>query len=208
MKSPRFALACLGAAAILSSLVSCNSETKLASDITGTWATTPDRIIDKDAMEATAVRMFQFSPSAPDGKSGDLQMTALVSITNAMPGDPAAIIEPYTVTASALANISGIWAVVDRDKVSLHFDASTLDVRVDTAAVMVSVNSITGATSSSLDSIKPAMAASLKKQITDAVSAQVFNINALDDIKITGGLLSCEINKRDITFRRQDEIIK
>ena len=208
MKSLRFAAVCLGAAAILSSLTSCDPEAKLARNITGTWGTTPEKLIDSDAMNATAVRMFQFTPSMTDSKSGDLHMTALVSITNAMPGDSVAIIEPYTVTASGLATISGIWAAIDDDEVSVHFDDSSLEVKVDPAAVMVSVNTLTNATTSSIDSIRPTLAASLQQQITTAVRNQVFDIKKLDDIKITKDLMSCEINKHDVTLRRQDEVIK
>ena len=208
MKSLRFATVCLTAAAIMSSLTSCDSESKLARNITGTWATTPEKLIDHEAMNATAVRMFQFNPSSADSKSGDVQMTALVSITNAMPDDSVAIIEPFTVTASGLATISGVWATIDDDEISIHFDDSSLEVKVDPAAVMVSVNTLTNTTTSSTDSIRPAMAASLQQEITNAVRNQVFDIKKLDDIKITKDLLSCEINKHDITLRRQNEVIK
>ena len=198
----------VGAASLLLMLSACDSEAKLAREITGTWATAPEKLIDHEAMSATAVRMMQFTPSLSDSKSGDMQMTALVSITNAMPGDTTSIIEPYTVSASGLATLNGAWAVVDDDKVILHLDESTLDVTVDPEAVLVSVNTLTDVTTTTVDSIKPSIAVNLKKQITDAVRNQVFNTSKIDDIKLTGNLMSCEINHHDVTLRRQDSIIK
>ncbi len=208
MKTQSLAILCLGALALSPTLASCDSEARLAENITGTWAATPEKLIDSDAMSATAIRIIQFNPDADNNKGGDLQMTALVSITNAMSNKTPAIIESYTVSASGIATLTGEWAAVEDDKVSLHLDESTLKVSVDPEAVLVSVNTLTDATISTPDSIKPIIADHLKQQITIAVRNQIFDINAIDDIKITNNLMSCEINKRDYTLRRQDIPVK
>lgn len=102
MKTQSLAILCLGALALSPTLASCDSEARLAENITGTWAATPEKLIDSDAMSATAIRIIQFNPDADNNKGGDLQMTALVSITNAMSNKTPAIIESYTVSACGI----------------------------------------------------------------------------------------------------------
>ncbi|MDE6093381.1 MAG: hypothetical protein K2F61_01210 [Muribaculaceae bacterium] len=208
MKKMSYTSTCIAAATLLTALAACDSEAKLAREVTGTWASTPEKLIDSDALSAATIHMIQFTPSLSDNKSGDLQMTELISVTNAVQTDTISILEPYSVSAAGLATLNGSWAVIDDDEISLHLDESTLDVSIDPDATLLSINELTNATTTSVDSLKPIVTANLKRQITQLVKNRIFDINKIDDIKITGNLMSCEINRRDITFRRQDSVIK
>ncbi len=116
MKTQSLAILCLGALALSPTLASCDSEARLAENITGTWAATPEKLIDSDAMSATAIRIIQFNPDADNNKGGDLQMTALVSITNAT--------SSLTKFSDAISSIPFFWRLCSfsiRPNISLSF---------------------------------------------------------------------------------------
>ncbi|MDE5647092.1 MAG: hypothetical protein K2I57_04620, partial [Muribaculaceae bacterium] len=189
MKKMSYTSTCIAAATLLTALAACDSEAKLAREVTGTWASTPEKLIDSDALSAATIHMIQFTPSLSDNKSGDLQMTELISVTNAVQTDTISILEPYSVSAAGLATLNGSWAVIDDDEISLHLDESTLDVSIDPDATLLSINELTNATTTSVDSLKPIVTANLKRQITQLVKNRIFDINKIDDIKITGNLM-------------------
>lgn len=207
MKLHNFSLLVFSGITLAASICSCESKAKLASNVIGTWAGTPEKIADSDAMSATAIRMIQFLPADDDKVSGTLHMSALVTITQALNSDPQ-LIEPYTASATGIASISGQWSAIDHDEIILHLTDSTMTVNVDPDGIMVKVNSITGQTISSVDSIKPYISENIKRQISSAVRNQIFNSAKIDDIKISNNLMSCEIGHKDLTLRRQDTTVR
>ncbi len=198
------AIAVVSLAAIFTS---CESKTKLAKSIEGSWTATPERLADDDAVSATSVRIFDFLPdTSTPVTNGQLVMSSMVTITTAADNSAADaddIMQHYTVTASGVATVTGTWTVIDDDEVRIDVDPSTLIVKVDPQGVEVNVNAITSQTVSVPDSIKPAFAESVKTQIRRLVEKQFFDVSKIDDIEIKDEFMTMEINKRDYSLRRQ-----
>lgn len=188
-------------AAFLLSLSSCDSKSKLADDIAGSWASSPERFVDNQASSASIIQIIDFTKDQSK-TGGTLTMSGLFSIMTAMPQSDRAI-QPLSVTASGVASIAGEWTVIDDDEISVFLDAKTLNVNVDPSAVVLDDNLLTNESTPDTTSLKPALARSIEAQIKSAVGNQFFNVRKIDDIKIKDNIMSCEINKRDLTLRRQ-----
>lgn len=203
IRSSLVAIAVVSMAALFTS---CESKTKLAKSIEGSWTATPERLADDDAVSATSVRIFDFLPDTTTPvTNGQLVMSSMVTITTAADnsGDADGIMQHYTVSASGVATVTGTWTVIDDDEVRIDVDPSSLTVKVDPQGVEVNVNAITSQTVSVPDSIKPAFAESVKAQIRRLVEKQFFDVSKIDDIEIKDEFMTMEINKRDYSLRRQ-----
>lgn len=203
IRSSLVAIAVVSMAALFTS---CESKTKLAKSIEGSWTATPERLADDDAVSATSVRIFDFLPDTTTPvTNGQLVMSSMVTITTAADnsGDTDGIMQHYTVSASGVATVTGTWTVIDDDEVRIDVDPSSLTVKVDPQGVEVNVNAITSQTVSVPDSIKPAFAESVKAQIRRLVEKQFFDVSKIDDIEIKDEFMTMEINKRDYSLRRQ-----
>lgn len=203
IRSSLVAIAVVSMAALFTS---CESKTKLAKSIEGSWTATPERLADDDAVSATSVRIFDFLPDTTTPvTNGQLVMSSMVTITTAADnsGDADGIMQHYTVSASGVATVTGTWTVIDDDEVRIDVDPSSLTVKVDPQGVEVNVNAITSQTVSVPDSIKPVFAESVKAQIRRLVEKQFFDVSKIDDIEIKDEFMTMEINKRDYSLRRQ-----
>lgn len=192
----------MGAIALASlGLCSCDEASKLAEKVDGTWAGAPERLIDSQASSATTLDTYTFTRDG-ESRGGKLRVVSLVSTTGSIMGS-AAIVQPFSLTAAATAQIDGTWLAIDDDEIQVNLDLRTLQVNVDPDAVVLSSQMLTGATSSAVDSLKPSLVNTIDAQVRQAISNRYLGIKKLDDVEVKGNLLEMEIGHNKYVLNRQ-----
>lgn len=195
-------------AAIALSLASCNENARLAKDLYGTWAGTPENITDNTAVTASLIETY-FMSDAPgalpkDTYGGEITVSGMVSCSTQIIADSTSA-EPVTLTASATSSINGTWIVIDDDEITVTFKPETLQVNMDPEAVTVANNVVTNNDTPSIESLKPGITNTLREGIRQALFMRYASLRHLDDIKIKGPLLKFEIGNNDYVFTRQGD---
>ena len=190
-------------AASLLVLSSCDEKAKLASSVAGSWSGSAERVETSDTQATTTVtRILNFIPDSGSKTGGTLDAVAEFSIENGTQLQ-ATDTQPISVTASGNATISGRWEAIDDDEIMVSFDSKSLKINVDPQEVVLEYT-ISTETSQPVDqTMTDAAVASITRTITAAMNHTVFNFGKLDDIKITGNLMSVEIGKKDFTYHRE-----
>lgn len=177
-------------------------------DINGSWISTPTRVADDIAVADDATSVLSIDFNAPKGaKSGTVTISTVIEATQPVQaGTLVGFAEPYEVSVTGTASISGRWSYEDSDSddddILLFLDNSTMQVNVDPNGVTFSQNLLTGAQQPMVDSLTSATAERWRTAIRSAAAKQFFGFTKLDDIKIVNDILSCEIGKKDLTFHR------
>lgn len=193
--------ALLGILASVAAISSC-SRTKA---IEGTWEAAPTRISVQGAADAYATVTLDFAPAQNARTGGDVNISAVVELTQAVTTPAITIDEPWEVSVSANALINGTYVYDDGDDddILLNLDPSTLQVNVDPDGVTYSRNILDGIPASQLDSLNAATADRWRLLITSAIRDEFNKYRKIDDIKIHhNDMMSAEINDQDYTFRR------
>lgn len=197
----------LGAALSLS-LSSCDENARLAKELHGSWAGTPENVTDNTAIAATLIETYTFTdaaqPLAKGIHGGDITVTGLVSCSTQVLGDTT-LVEPVTLTASAISSINGTWTVIDDDEVSVVFKPETLVVNMDPDAVKIANNTLINNSVPSIDSLKSGLSTTLLDGIRQALLMRYASVRHLEDIEIKGPLMKFEIGKTDYVFTRQGD---
>lgn len=191
------------------SLVSCDETARLAKELPGTWAGTPENITDNSALTASVIESFEIvsDPSAvPEGKNGGLiNVVGMLSATTQLVGDQS-FSEPVGLTASARSSISGTWVVIDDDEVALQLDPATLKIEIDPDAIVTNNNLLNSEGTAKIASMKPTIAESMAAGMRQALSTRYSSFRHLDDVKVKEPLLKFEIGKTDYVFTRQGKL--
>ncbi len=182
-------------------LTSCNSRAKLAQSIQGEWTSNPEKILDTGAAQATVVRILEFTRGATDTE-GAVTMSALVTVENTMPFNDS-IQTPLTISASGTATITGVYQAKDDDELMISLDATSLSTQVDPEGVVLNYNVVTEESGSAATKLKPAAVVLATQQINRAAQNLFTNIHEIEDIKVRGNLMQCEINHKDLVFSRE-----
>lgn len=197
---------CLIGLAVTLSLSSCNENARLAKELHGTWAGTPENVTDNTAITATLMETYTFTDAADTlakgAYGGDITVTGLISCSTQILGD-STLAEPMTLNASAVSNISGTWTVIDDDEVSIMLNPESLVVNMDPDAVKVANNVVTNNDTPVIDSLKTGISNTLLEGIRHTLTMRYASVRQLDDIKIKGPLMKFEIGKTDYVFTRQ-----
>ncbi|MDE6286964.1 MAG: hypothetical protein K2L99_08225 [Muribaculaceae bacterium] len=174
--------------------------------INGTWTSTPTRIDNEIAMASEATSVLTMDFDAPKGaKSGGVTLSAVINANQPVEaGAVEGFDEPYEVSVTATATINGQWSREgdDRDDIVIFLDRNTLTVTVDPDGVTYSQNLLTGVEQPRVDSLTAVTAERWRSAVRTAATAQFVALDKLDDVKVKGDILSCEVGKRDLTFRR------
>lgn len=174
-------------------------------DITGTWAGTPVHVNDiSAACDASSTMSMTFSSDNNKSRNGVVSISALIDANQPVDSSESVIDSSYEVSVAATASISGIWSFEndDDDDIVISLDHKTLDVNVDPHGVTFSSNLLTGAQQPMIDSLSTVTAAQWKSSISRAMENEFFKLQKISDIKVNNGIMSCEINDRDFTFRK------
>lgn len=187
------------------SLVSCDKTARLAKELPGSWAGTPENFTDNSAVTATIIETFDIvsDPSLVPEKShgGSITIIGMLSANTQVLGE-AEQIEPLSLTVTGKSMISGTWVAIDDDEVVVNLDPSTLKVEVDPDAVLVN-GLMTDVNGPKIDSLKPSVAATIANSLRIALTNRYTSVRKLDDVKIKGPLMKFEIGHTDYVFTRQ-----
>lgn len=201
------ALICVGS---MTAMTSCESgEKRLAGQLAGTWAGTPETVSDGQGITATVTDTYFFAPDSAqlsDGKFpiGPLFISAAISMNTQIVAEGESV-EPLSLTASAVANVRGTWSAIDDDEISLSVDPQTLTVIVDPDQLMVTSQSLGTAPEPTIEAMRPAMAEKLQQSLKAALTHRYAGMKLMDDVKIKGTLLKYESGHEDFVLTRQGE---
>lgn len=215
MKTKMLMAAGLTAALALSS---CSSEeAKLAGAIAGTWNGTttqmshrkdkPDkkdrRDSDRNRMDAgemTCTPTLTFVRT--DGTNGGtIDISANYTLTRGV--ESVASATPVSATVNGSLKASGTWTAHDDDEVIINLDPTKTVVDVDTTSVSLNYAQLTDAPKDSLASMRSRVISNIPDVVKPMLEARVMKMRKLDDIKITGNLMTLEAGHTLISFTKR-----
>ena len=187
-------------AGMLTLMTACDTKAKLAESVQGKWTGNPEKMLDTGAASASMVRTLEFTKGAADTE-GSVTMTAMITVENTMQSNDS-IVTPLQITASGVATITGVYQAKDDDELTISLDATSMNVNVDPDAVKLNYNIATATSAPLVEKLKPGAAILATQQINRAAQNAFSNITEIDDIKIEGSIMRCEINHTDLTFSK------
>ncbi len=187
-------------AGMLTLMTACDTKAKLAESVQGKWTGNPEKMLDTGAASASMVRTLEFTKGAADTE-GSVTMTAMITVENTMQSNDS-IVTPLQITASGVATITGVYQAKDDDELTISLDATSMNVNVDPDAVKLNYNIATATSAPLVEKLKPGAAILATQQINRAAQNAFSNITEIDDIKIEGPIMRCEINHTDLTFTK------
>ena len=186
-------------AGMLTLMTACDTKAKLAESVQGKWTGNPEKMLDTGAASASMVRTLEFTKGAADTE-GSVTMTAMITVENTMQSNDS-IVTPLQITASGVATITGVYQAKDDDELTISLDATSMNVNVPDA-VKLNYNIATATSAPLVEKLKPGAAILATQQINRAAQNAFSNITEIDDIKIEGSIMRCEINHTDLTFTK------
>ncbi len=199
-KFPPVICAPAAVAGMLTLMTACDTKAKLAESVQGKWTGNPEKMLDTGAASASMVRTLEFTKGAADTE-GSVTMTAMITVENTMQSNDS-IVTPLQITASGVATITGVYQAKDDDELTISLDATSMNVNVDPDAVKLNYNIATATSAPLVEKLKPGAAILATQQINRAAQNAFSNITEIDDIKIEGSIMRCEINHTDLTFTK------
>ena len=187
-------------AGMLTLMTACDTKAKLAESVQGKWTGNPEKMLETGAASASMVRTLEFTNCAADTE-GSVTMTAMITVENTMQSNDS-IVTPLQITASGVATITGVYQAKDDDELTISLDATSMNVNVDPDAVKLNYNIATATSAPLVEKLKPGAAILATQQINRAAQNAFSNITEIDDIKIEGSIMRCEINHTDLTFTK------
>lgn len=187
-------------AGMLTLMTACDTKAKLAESVQGKWTGNPEKMLDTGAASASMVRTLEFTKGAADTE-GSVTMTAMITVENTMQSNDS-IVTPLQITASGVATITGVYQAKNDDELTISLDATSMNVNVDPDAVKLNYNIATATSAPLVEKLKPGAAILATQQINRAAQNAFSNITEIDDIKIEGSIMRCEINHTDLTFTK------
>ncbi len=196
--------------AVLFVLGSCDDASYLAKNIEGTWSGAPARVPVRSDFDITATDTYNFTRDQGT-KGGNVIITSMLSAQVPMAQSDSAM-AGYNISAAATATISGTWDIIDDDEIEMILDPRSLTVNVDPKALEMRADAITGQQSPAIDSIAPALSASISHSISGAMSEYYLLQRHLEDVEIKNGIMRFECEQTDggkdmrFTLRRQGDL--
>lgn len=202
MKRFNIKMTALGLVAL--AMTACSSHP----DVEGSWMGQPTKLAQTGTPDVSGIlansqvmTTMVFAPSESDSSKGSVTLMSDISVMDAI-GPNDLILQTYELSVSATAAISGTYQFTDEDDMAIALDNNTLTVKVDPSAVTFNANMVTGGQDPQLDTIKPQLAQSYTVSIGTEMQAYYATFQRVDDIHVHDGMLTCEINDRDYTFRK------
>lgn len=197
------ALSVLTVAAAVTFSTACESPTRLASKLEGTWSTSPQRFDKEIVGQGTYIPVLEFSreDKRPEGTVIISTQLSVTMPVNAPVDSMGAA--PVSATAAGLATISGVWTADDDDQVKIALDPSTLDITMDPDVQFAIADVFTDYDTDSVSRVSPqvmrAFAEEARKGMTDVIS----RLNELDDIDFQSDVMfTAKLNETRLTFAR------
>ncbi|MDD6722927.1 MAG: hypothetical protein PUE10_03400 [Bacteroidales bacterium] len=195
-------------------VVLCLAACSRLANIEGTWNGAPVRYeqptasgaVGSDGAVATNVftqiaTNMTFVPDAQKSGAGTVEFMSNVDVINTVPFD-GKLVDPFEINIGATAVCTGTYHFEDQDDIVIAIDPASIKVDIDPQAVNYSENIATGQDAAQIDSLRPALVRQYTRQLLPVMKDYYSKITRIDDIKVKDGIMSCEINDRDLTFRR------
>lgn len=199
-------------------LSSCSSEeAKLAGAIAGTWNGTTTQMSHRkdkpdkkdrrdgdrnrmDAGEMTCTPTLTFVRT--DGTNGGtIDISANYTLTRGV--ESVASATPVSATVNGSIKASGTWTAHDDDEVIINLDPTKTVVDVDTTSVSLNYAQLTDAPKDSLASMRSRVISNIPDVVKPMLEARVMKMRKLDDIKITGNVMTLEAGHTPISFTKR-----
>lgn len=190
----------LAFAAVTLGFCGCESPSKLAGAIEGTWSGAPKTLSNQTDGIITGVDSYVFTKTAPT--EGVVVVSTMLSLNEALPGD-SSIIQPISLTAAAKVTAQGSWGATDDDEISLTIDPTTIEISIDPQAVVLETSLLNGEDEDVASTLKPDVVERVKKQIARIVTVKYLDLKHFDDIKIKDGRMKYEVGKEHFIMSRQ-----
>lgn len=197
------AISVLSVAATVAFTTACESPTRLASRIEGTWSTSPQKFNKEVVGQGTYVPLLEFT--RPDKRpEGSVTLTAQLSIImpiNAPVDSMGAT--PVSATAAGVATISGIWTADDDDEVKIALDPSTLDITMDPDVQFAIADVFTDYDTDSVAGVSHQVMRAFAEQARQGMTDVISHFNELDDIKFpSDAMFTAKLNGTRLTFAK------
>lgn len=196
-------LTTIAVVATLGYVTACDSSSRLASKISGTWSGTSVRFDKKTVSDGTYTPVYEFTQVGKDAE-GTVKMTAQVAVT--LPINSQVDAEgtaPVSATAAAVATVSGVWHADDEDEIKLAFDPATLKVDVDPDVQFAIASVLTNYDTDSTATVSPQVMKAFRDQVTRGMNEVITKTHEFDDIHFTSdNIMTAKIHKNRQTFVR------
>lgn len=189
---------CIGAAASFSS---CSKP----KDVAGAWEAAPERVSVPGTADVSSTVTLDFAPSANDVRTGQVNISSVISLQQMASTQAATLEQPWEVTVAATATANGTYTFEngEDDEILIAIDPASVSINVDPAGVTFVNNPLTGVESSYLDSLTNVVANQYKAMLTAPITNQFSQFRKIDDIEIHNGtMMSAEIGHKDIILRK------
>ena len=186
---------------------SCDESTRLARNVCGTWAGTPESLESGNVSSSTIIESYIFTAGDEQTgpKGGNITITGNVSSTIPVASDNPATGQA-SISVAATTSIQGTWVAIDDDEISLNLDSRTIQVKIDPDAVMVTNDLMSESGNQAIDSLSTQVISGITRQIHSAIEMRYMSIRHLDDVKIKGPLMKFEISDIDYVLTRQGNV--
>lgn len=186
------------------SFTACQTKEKLAQKVEGSWSGIPERVDVSDAVSADVTKTFEFLPDSNDKADGTVIVTAMVSITKALPQSDS-IVAPLTLTGAGIASMTGTYEAFSFDKIALKLNPSTFQLSIDPEAVNYQYDALTGEGAPDLSQLTPVWSETLRTELTPVVKANFAAMDTLVDVKVKDGMFHCrDLRGTDLTLHIQN----
>lgn len=192
---------CAAAAAGLT-LSSCESASRLAKELDGSWSGAPVKLSDDMSGIVTGIDNFVFTREGD--RDGNIEIATMISFDETLPAD-SMIVQPLSVTIAGIARAQGSWVATDDDEVSVTVDPESITVEIDPQGVTLNTSLLTGADAVLPDSIAPALAQAARRRILRDVTTRYYSLSHLDDVKVKDNRLIFEIGREHYIMSRQEQ---
>lgn len=201
MKIQYLAIAVIGLAF---AFASCEQNAK----ISGTWSGTPEHFGQTGTADVSGtvaysqiVSRLQFDPQDDKNQTGTIGITSDITIMDDIAPD-SSVVNTYEASISATASIEGTYRFTSDDDIAVALDFNTLQVYVDPEAVTYNIDVLTQEQEPKLEAMRQSLARKYADRIKMMLRAEYAKYQKIDDIKVSHGIMSCEINDHDYTFRQ------
>lgn len=187
-------------------LIACVSSCSKTDNLPGSWQGNSERLTNIHGVsQASSTVNLDFSAIDENTGQGRLDLMAVVEISQPIAANSGAITVPYVtnITATATATATYVYEEDSDDDILVSIDPASFQVNIDPDAVTFSENMTNGTEKAILDSLSTVTADKWRVIIAGAVRDQFNKYRKIEDIKVHhSDLMSCEVEDRDLTFRR------
>lgn len=191
----------LAAAAI--ALGACTGPKIVNQDLRGQWDT--DQTVTEQHISYTPTLMFE--PTEGSDNAGKVVLVARIHQNMTTTAADTAMGRDIRLEALTTATMQGEYLIKEKDDddIKVHFDPTTLEVVTEPASIRLSYTVLTdSATAASrLEALRPSALDMAMRNGRESAERLMREIDDIDDVRVAGDTLRCELDDAHLMFRRQ-----